>query len=65
MTLAFAAVMMATVSYGQKKEEPKKALVLYYSQTTNTKKVAQEIASRLGADLHQEGCSGDCQSSGC
>ena len=49
MTLAFAAVMMATVSYGQKKEEPKKALVLYYSQTTNTKKVAQEIASRLGA----------------
>ena len=51
MTLAFAAVMMATVSYGQKKEEPKKALVLYYSQTTNTKKVAQEIASRLGADL--------------
>ena len=47
MTLAFAAVMMATVSYGQKKEEPKKALVLYYSQTTNTKKVAQEIASRL------------------
>ena len=53
MTLAFAAVMMATVSYGQKKEEPKKALVLYYSQTTNTKKVAQEIASRLGADLEE------------
>ena len=42
MTLAFAAVMMATVSYGQKKEEPKKAL-----------KVAQEIASRLGADLEE------------
>ena len=53
MTLAFAAVMMATVSYGQKKEEPKKALVLYYSQTTNTKKVAQEIASRLGADMEE------------
>ena len=53
LTLAIAALMMAAVSCGQKKEESKKALVLYYSQTTNTKKVAQEISNRLGADMEE------------
>ena len=51
--LALVAVMMAAVSCGQKKEAPKKVLVLYYSQTSNTKKVAQEIATKLGADIEE------------
>lgn len=51
--LALVAMMMAAVSCGQKKEAPKKVLVLYYSQTSNTKKVAQEIATKLGADIEE------------
>lgn len=51
--LAFVAMMMAAVSCGQKKEAPKKVLVLYYSQTSNTKKVAQEIATKLDADIEE------------
>ena len=47
---------LAAVSCGPKKpkqeEQPKpKMLVVYYSQTTNTQKVAAEIATRLDADL--------------
>ena len=61
MTLVLATVMLAAVSCGQKKttqnvEEKKvapKTLVLYYSQTSNTKCVAQEIASKLGADIEE------------
>lgn len=53
LILAVVAVMIATVSYGQKKSAPKKALVIYYSQTSNTKTVAQEIAKRLGADMEE------------
>ena len=47
ITLAFAATMLAAC--GQKKDAPK-VLVLYYSQTSNTKVVAEEIANRLGAE---------------
>ena len=56
--LTLVAAMMALVSCGPKKEgqneeEPKKMLVLYYSQTSNTKSVAQEIATRLDADIEE------------
>jgi len=47
-TLALAAMMLAAC--GQKKDAPK-VLVLYYSQTANTKVVADEIANQLGADI--------------
>ena len=44
--LALVAMVLAVVSCSQKKEAPKsKVLVLYYSQTSNTKTVAQEIAN--------------------
>lgn len=54
MTLG-AVMMMAAVSCAAKKNEvaQKKVLVLYYSQTSNTKTVAQEIATKLGADLEE------------
>ncbi len=60
--LVLAIVAMAAVSCGPKKEnqkeeapkaEPPKVLVLYYSQTSNTKAVATEIATRLGADIEE------------
>ena len=52
MILALVAVLLAAVSCSQKKEAPqKKLLVLYYSQTSNTKAVAQELATKLGADV--------------
>lgn len=59
--LVLATVTLAAVSCGPKKttqkaEEEKtapKMLVLYYSQTSNTKAVAQEIATKLGADLDE------------
>ena len=51
--IAFALVaMIAAASCGQKKEAPKE-LVLYYSQSDNTKAVAQEISTALGADLEE------------
>ena len=62
MTLIFAAVTLAAVSCGPKqepkneetpKEKAPKTLVLYYSQTSNTKAVAQEIATQLGADIEE------------
>lgn len=61
MILALAIVTLMAVSCGPKKttqnnEEEKvtpKALVLFYSQTSNTKAVAQEIASKLGADMEE------------
>ena len=52
LIMASVATMMAAVSCGQKKEAPK-VLVLYYSQTSNTKAVAQEIADALGADMEE------------
>ena len=51
--MAFALVaMIAAASCGQKKEAPK-VLVLYYSQSDNTKAVAQELSTALGADLEE------------
>ena len=48
---------LTAIACGSKKESPKeeapKMLVLYYSQTGNTKVVAQEIANKLGADIEE------------
>ena len=52
MLMVLAATTMAAVSCGPKKEA-QKVLVLYYSQTSNTKAVAEEIATRLGADIEE------------
>lgn len=56
--LVLVTATMAAVSCGPKKVAPKteekpKMLVLYYSQTSNTKMVAQEIATKLGADMEE------------
>lgn len=48
--LVLATVTMIAFSCSPKKE---KSLVLYYSQTSNTKAVAQEIANRVGADIEE------------
>ena len=57
LLLVLAAVTLTAVSCGTKKETPKeeapKMLVLYYSQTGNTKAVANEIATKLGADIEE------------
>ena len=50
--LALVAAMMAALSCSTKKVEPK-ILVLYYSQTGNTKTVAEEITTKLGADIEE------------
>ena len=50
--LVLSAAVLGLVACGQKKQTPK-MLVLYYSQTGVTEKVAQEIASRLGADIEK------------
>ena len=49
--MAIAAAMFAAVSCGGKKAP--KALVLYYSQTGNTKAVAEAIAAKTGADTEE------------
>lgn len=46
-----AVMVMTLFSCGPKKAQ--KVLVLYYSQTNNTKLVATEIANRLNADIEQ------------
>ncbi len=51
-SLALAAAVLSAVSCGPKKEASQ-ALVLYYSQTSNTKAVAEEIASKVGADVEE------------
>lgn len=57
LMLLLAVVTLTAVSCGSKKETPKeeapKMLVLYYSQTGNTKAVAVEIANKLGADIEE------------
>ena len=62
MMLILATVTLAAVSCGPKKEtkneeatkeEAPKALVLFYSQTGNTKGVAQEIVTRIGAEMEE------------
>lgn len=50
--LAAAAVLVAA-SCGTKKADAPKVLVLYYSQTENTKTVAETIATALGADMEE------------
>ena len=55
MMLALVAVVLVAVACGSKKQDApqKKVLVLYYSQTANTKTVAQELATKLGADIEE------------
>lgn len=54
MMLAACLFTAAAVSCGGKKvEKAPKILVLYYSQTSNTKAVAEEIKNRLGADIEE------------
>lgn len=61
LVMVFATITLAAVSCGPKKTsqnaEPKKEvpkmLVLYYSQTSNTKAVAEEITKLLGADMEE------------
>ena len=57
LLLVLATVTLTAVACGSKKETPKeeapKMLVLYYSQTGNTKAVAEEIANKLGADIEE------------
>lgn len=50
LIIAIMVAMFMAVSCGSKKEA-KKVLVLFYSQTNNTKMVAAEIANRLDADI--------------
>lgn len=50
LTLVLATVTLVAVSCGPKQNSPK-TLVVYYSQTSNTKAVANEIATRLDADI--------------
>lgn len=51
--MAVATMALVLVSCGPKKEKEPKKLVLYYSQTSNTKAVAQEFATRLNADIDE------------
>lgn len=51
LIFAIMAAMIFAVSCGQKKAQ--KVLVIYYSQTGNTKLVAEEIAAKLGADIEE------------
>ena len=50
--MAMTAIAMTAVGCGSK-NDAQKILVLYYSQTTNTKVLAEEIANRLGADIEE------------
>ena len=50
--MGLAAALMLAVSCSPKKEA-QKVLVLYYSQTSNTKAVAEEIAKKLNADIEE------------
>ena len=52
LVYSLAAVTMVLSSCAQKEKAPK-VLVLYYSQTSNTKTVAEEIANRLNADIEE------------
>ena len=57
LMMCAAVALMAVVSCTPKKEAKEapasKVLVLYYSQTSNTRTVAQEIATRLNADIEE------------
>ena len=51
--LLLSATVLTLAACGGKKKDSPKMLVLYYSQTGVTEKVAQEIATRLGADIEK------------
>ena len=51
--VVLAAASLAAWSCGPKKADAPKVLVLYYSQTSNTRTIAQEIATKLGADIEE------------
>ena len=51
--VALMAVVSCTPRKGTSKKESPKVLVLYYSLTSNTQTVAQEIATRLNADIEE------------
>ena len=53
LMMCAALAMMAASSCSSPKSEAPKVLVLYYSQTSNTKAVATEIATRLNADIEE------------
>lgn len=54
VTVSLAVASCKTGNEQQKEEqEAQKVLVLYYSQTSNTKAVADEIAKKLGADIEE------------
>lgn len=52
IVLSLIAFAVLAFSCTHKKESPK-VLVIFYSQTSNTKGVAQEIAKRMGADIEE------------
>lgn len=49
--LLFVSALIMAIACGQKKAEGPKTLVLYYSQTGNTQKVAELIQEKVGADI--------------
>ena len=51
--LILAAMLTMAFSCAPKKADAPKILVLYYSQTSNTRTVATQIADKLGADLEE------------
>ena len=54
MMLTLAAAAVTAVGCGTKeKDAAQKVLVVYYSQTGNTKAVAEEIATKVGADIEE------------
>ena len=53
VAVALMAVVSCTPTKGASKKEASKVLVLYYSLTSNTKTLAQEIATRLDADIEE------------